>query len=345
MSAGGFSTSTIIIVALLLLVAGCALITEQRASTREARWEAAHPPVGRLLTVDGREGHVLEAGQPAGAAPDLVLIHGANGNLRDFTFDLIDRLADDYRILAVDRPGLGWSDSWGEDDGDPRFQARVLRAALTQLGLERPIVLGHSYGAAVAMGWALQAEDETAALVLLGGATHPWPGGLGLWYRVNDGPLGRPARAALAGLVPESAAEGAFVSVFEPAAVPRGYVDHFGAGLSMRRASQETNARQINSLHEHVSAMVTDYQGLTLPIEAVHGDADTIVGLAIHGERLVRDVASARLDVIEGGGHMPHHSHPDRVIAAIARAAFRAGLATEPAPAPAGEAASEPAPE
>ncbi len=316
----------LVLLTLAGLLTGCVAAIDARASAREDQWRATHPPVGELVGPPGRQVHVLEAGRPRGSAPDLVLIHGANGNLRDFTFDLIDRLAADYRILAVDRPGLGWSDSHGAIDSDPRMQARILREALAGHGLERPVVLGHSYGGAVAMGWALEAPDETGALVVLAGATYPWDGALGFLYRLNDGPLGGFGRRVIAAFAPESATENVVNAIFEPDPAPPGYAEHFGPGLSLRRASQEANARQVNALKGFVEQMHPLYPTLTLPIELVHGDADTIVGLEIHSARLVADVASARLSVIEGGGHMPHHAAPDAVLAAIRRATERAGL-------------------
>ena len=324
------SASTVSLLFLLLalvgLLAGCAAILDARATQREAHWEAQNPPVGRLLTLDDRQIHVLEAGQPRGAAPDLVLIHGANGNLRDFTFGLIDELAPDWRIIALDRPGLGWSDSWGEADSDPRFQAMLLRRAVDELGVDAPVVLGHSYGGAVALAWALQDPDETAALVLLGPATHPWPGSLGLWYRINETPLGRAGRALLTALAPTWLADRIVASIFEPDAMPPGYADHFGTGLSLRRASQEANNRQVNALIEHLEEMQHDYPALALPIEVVHGSADEIVGLQIHSARLDAAVPAVNLTVIDDGGHMPHHTHKSVVMQAIDRAARRAGL-------------------
>lgn len=316
----------LVLVATAVLLAGCVAVIDARAAARETRWEAAHPPQGRLIGPPGRRVHVFEAGQPRGSAPDLVLIHGANGNLRDFTFDLVERLAGEYRILAVDRPGLGWSDSHGAADSDPRMQARILRAALAEPGLHRPIVVGHSYGGAVAMGWALEAPADTAAVVLLAGATHPWNGGLGLWYRINDGPLGGFGRRTLSAFAPEGVTERILASVFAPDPLPAGYRAHFGAGLSLRRSSQAANTRQVNTLLGHLRQMAPLYPALTLPIELIHGDADTVVGLDIHARRMAAEVASARLTVIEGGGHMPHHGQPEAVVAAIHRAAQRAGL-------------------
>ena len=311
----------------VVLLAGCAALVETRADRREAEWMAQTPPLGQFLEVEGRRIHVFDAGRPSATAPDVVLIHGANGNLRDFTFDLVGRLQSEFRVIAVDRPGQGYSDGLGAADSDPREQARVLRLAMAQLDVRQPIVVGHSYGGAVAMGWALQAEAQTGAVVLLAGATHPWEGGLGGWYRLNATPLGRPARAVVAALAPQDTVSAVMRAVFEPAQVPEGFIDYFGPNLSLRRASQASNTRQVNALLGYTARMQPGYAALSLPIEILHGDADTIVGLEIHSRRMAAEVASANLQVLEGAGHMPQHSHSAEVVAAIRRAANRAGPA------------------
>lgn len=318
--------AALITVAAVAGLAGCAALVDTRADRREAEWMALTPPLGQVVRVEGRQVHLVDSGAPAPGAPDLVLIHGANGNLRDFTHDLVGRLDESYRVIAVDRPGLGYSDSLGEADSDPREQARVLRLALAQIGVRLPIVVGHSYGGAVAMGWALQAPEQIAGVVLLAGATHPWAGGLGAWYRLNATPLGRPARATVAAFAPQDMVGAVLESVFAPAPVPPGYMTHVGANLSLRRDSQANNTRQVNALLTHVTRMQPGYAALTLPIEILHGDADTIVGLEIHSRRMAAEAPGAALTVLEGAGHMPHHSHPQAVVAAIGRVADRAGL-------------------
>ena len=306
----------------LACLAGCAALVDTRADRREAAWMAEYPPIGDFVTVEGHRIHLIEAGNRN--APAVVLIHGANGNLRDFTFDLADRLAGRFRVIAVDRPGMGWSDGWGEADSDPALQARVLRAAVAQRGVHRAVVVGHSYGGSVAMAWALQ-DTQTQAVVLIAGATYPWDDvGLGFWYALNDTALGRPARAMAAAFAPEGAVEQVMTSVFSPDPVPAGYLAEFGAPLSLRRESQANNTRQVNSLLTYVTEMAPQYPGLTLPIEILHGDADTIVGIDIHSRRMAAEVASARLTVIPDTGHMLHHSHPQAVVDAIARARQRA---------------------
>ena len=320
------ATTTLVAIAALIGLASCAALVDTRAETREAEWEAEAPPVGQFVEVEGRRIHLLVAGRARGTAPDLVLIHGANGNLRDFTFDLVPLLSQTYRIIALDRPGLGYSDSWGEADSDPRLQARVLREAAAQVGLNRPIVLGHSYGGAVATAWALEDQTNTAALVLLAPAIEPWEGDLSFWYSLNTTPLGSPARALVSAFAPEGAIETALAGVFAPAEVPEGYAEHLGVGLSLRRESQANNNRQVNALLAQVTQMQPGYPALTLPIEILHGDADTTVGLDIHSRRFVGEVASANLEVLPGAGHMLQHTHLPEVRAALARARRRAGL-------------------
>jgi pimeloyl-ACP methyl ester carboxylesterase len=297
-----------------LTVTGCARLRETRA-------EAAHPAVGQFVTVDGLRVHYVTKG----AGPDLILLHGASGNLRDWTFGLMDRLAANFRVWAFDRPGLGYSDPLPNRGFSLADQVAVLRGASDQLGVGRPILLGQSFGGSVALNWALQGGP--AALVLLCAPSLPWPGGLDPSYRVLSNPVG-------AALVPPVAA--ALVSdryiavatrrVFAPEPVADGYIAHIGADLTLRRATLVANARQVNGLRAQLVDMEPRYRDLTLPVELIHGDADTIVPLTIHSEPLAKLLPDARLTVIPGGGHMPQHLHPDLVIEATLRAAAAARL-------------------
>ena len=94
----------------------------------------------------------------------------------------------------------------------------------------------------------------------------------------------------------------------------------------MRRESTRANAQQVNASRPHVVEMQKNYGSLRMPIEAVHGDADTIVPLSVHAEVLMGDVPNGKLTVLAGEGHMPQHTAPVAVEAAIDRAANRAGL-------------------
>jgi pimeloyl-ACP methyl ester carboxylesterase len=306
-----------------LAAAGCGAIADAPAARREAEAARRYPPTGRFVTVAGKRVHL----QTEGRGQDVVLIHGASGNLRDFTFGLMPRLARRYRVTAFDRPGLGWSDDLGAEGVSPFAQAAALRAAAAEAGVRRPVVVGQSYGGAVAMAWALADPAGTGAVVSVAGATMPWPGGLGSFYAITGSDLGAATVVPLiTAFTSDRRAEEAVRGIFAPEAVPPGYLDHVGAGLTLRREALVVNSRQVNGLKPFVQAMSEAYPRLRLPVEAVHGTADRIVPLRTHSEPMVRLLPDARLTVLEGAGHMPHHTRMDAVIAAVDRAAARARL-------------------
>ncbi len=298
-----------------------AAATAWRTQSREAAALAAQGTEGSFVTVDGQRVHYLQVGQ----GPDVVLIHGASGSLRDFTFALMPRLAERYRVTAFDRPGLGLSDPFADGGTGLLAQARILRKAGEALGITNPVLVGHSYGGSVALAWALETPPE--ALVLIAAPSLPWPGGLDPWYRLNDSRIGRAVFVPLAAAwVPMSFVRRAIQGVFAPETAPAGYADHVGVALTSRASVLAINAAQVNALRDEIVAMEPRYRTLTLPVELVHGDADTIVPLAIHSGPLSKLLPNAQLTVLAGAGHMPQQTRPDAVIAAIDRAAARAGL-------------------
>lgn len=327
-----------LIVALTLAAGGA---TAAGAHRRAARAALTHPPEGRLIALpDGRRVHAVTRG----SGPDLVLIHGASGSSRDWTFRFVGMIEGRYRVTAFDRPGMGWSDQprpgldhpFCNEGASPAEQAAMLREAARLIGLQRPILLGHSYGASVALAWALDDPQGTAAVVDVAGATMPWPGRLGRLYRLNASRLGGLLLAPLlAAFVPPALVHRAIAATFAPDPVPPGYAAHFGPDLTLRLRSLRSNARQVASLRPHLVAMAARYPAITVPVEIVHGDADPTVPLEVHSRPLCRLIPTARLTVLPGIGHMPHHSAPAAVIAAIDRARDRAGLPTRIAPVPA----------
>ncbi|MGJ8546697.1 MAG: alpha/beta fold hydrolase [Sulfitobacter sp.] len=314
---------------LLLGIAALAGATYALSQRREHA-ARAHPPQGRILAINDVPVHVWTQG----VGPDLVLLHGASGNLRDFTFAFAERLSNRYRVIAFDRPGLGWSglppqwdQSWQSAGISPAQQAAILQQAGDAIGVKNPIVLGHSYGGAVALAWALNRPQDTAALVLVGAASNPWPGSLGWFYRLCGTRLGGALLIPLlSAFVPQRMVDDSLAAIFEPDAVPQGYAAHIGPNITLRRRVLRANARQVNGLRPHVVAMARKYGRLTMPAELIHGEADTIVPLSVHSEPLLAQLPGARLTALPGTGHMPHHTDPDAVEAAIDRAATRAGL-------------------
>lgn len=282
--------------------------------------EARNPPRGRFVSAEGLRLHYVESG-PSGGAP-VVLLHGATGNLNDMTFDLAPRLAAaGRRVFAFDRPGLGWSDRppASAEPWRPATQARVLLAAARALGIGSATIVGHSWGAAVALAWALQAPQEVDGVVVLGGAMMPWDDGRDDLLT----PLYASRLAAVLGSVflrRVTLADGgasAAARIFRPQPVPEGYLDNLQGELLLRPASLQANTEDIQKLDRALAAQAPAYARLAPPLRILHGEDDPITGPVIHSEGLHAVAPRSRLSMLPGVGHMPHHAAPDTVTAAI----------------------------
>lgn len=179
----------------------------------------------------------------------------------------------------------------------------------------------------MALAWAVYHPDNLSALISVSGVSHPWDGSLDPFYKVTASPLGsRLVVPLITSYVPERTVTRALEDVFAPQPVPEGYAEHFGPGLTLRRGSLRANALHRANLLRDIKAQAPQYDRIKVPVELVHGDADTTVGVHLHAARLVNDVPQARLTLLDGIGHMPHHVATGDVTDAVDRATARAGL-------------------
>ncbi len=287
-----------------------------------ARIEAAHPPAGRFMEIEGVRLHVAELGLARGspgAEPAVVLIHGASGNMEDMRLALGEKLAQSHRVILIDRPGHGWSSRpAGDTYASPASQAGLVAEALKQLGVRRAILVGHSWGGAFATAYALAYPDRTAGLVLLSAVTHPWPAGPG-WYN-NLASLRGIGPVFLRTLVYPLGSfmiDGVSRSVFEPQAVPPDYVRRAAIRLVLRPKTFFANARDLALLRNFIAAQVPSYVDLRSPTIIITGDCDTMVSPEINACALAAALPQAKLVFLKGVGHMPHHAAPEAVAAAI----------------------------
>jgi pimeloyl-ACP methyl ester carboxylesterase len=278
-----------------------------------------YPPIGEFVEVDGLRLHYVDQG----SGPPVVLIHGASGNLRDMTFSLTGRLAQaGYRAVAFDRPGLGYSDRAPTRGWDPMVQARLLLQAARKLVMDPPVVVGHSWGGAVATAWALEAPDFCRGVLSIAGATYPWGTGVGTFYHAAASPiLSGPTRGIASLLIDEDDPEGVLQRIFGPNPVPEGYAEYIGVPLALRDPQFRHNAQDLVHLDDLLQEQAPMYPGLEMPVEAIHGAADRTVDATIHSVALIDAVPNGNLTLLPGIGHMLHHVAEDAVVEAIARLA------------------------
>lgn len=315
---------------MLLIVASMIGVGALVTAIGTARIEAAHPAAGRFVEVAGGRLHVLELDPIAGEEElPIVLVHGASGNLEDLRLALGDRLAVNRRVILVDRPGHGWSDRpGGAADASPARQAALIAQALDRIGLKRFVLLGHSLGGTIATAFALAYPARIAGLVLLAPVTHPWVGGLAWYNGILSTPLMGPLFARSVALpLGILLLGGGAASVFAPQPVPTDYVRRAAIRLLLRPAEFVANAQDIAVLKKFVTTQASRYGEIAAPTVVLTGGADITVSPHIHARAIAAAVPDVRLVVLDGVGHMPHHTHTDAVAAAIGQLPARPPLA------------------
>jgi pimeloyl-ACP methyl ester carboxylesterase len=300
-----------LLVGLFVLATLAALAATSAQEVRKA--EAAHPPVGQFVSAGGVRLHYVERG----AGRPVVLIHDTDGILQEFTLSVFDRVAANHRALAFDRPGHGYSERPPGQPLDLALNARLLRAALSALGVEQPILLGQAYGASIALQYAADYPGEAAGLILLAPAAYA-PGGLpNPIYLLPSTPLLGPLLLQTL-LVPlgRLVLPGVQEAAFSPLPVPTQYQDVTTA-LSLRPAQFQAHAEEVRAFGPDLRALAPRYAALPLPIAILAGEADLIAPPPTQAEPLHRALPAARLEILPETGHQIHFQQPEAVVRAI----------------------------
>lgn len=303
--------------ALIAVILGLGAV---RTRTLTDQAEAAVPRTGALQAVPGGAVHYVESG-PA-EAPPVLLIHGLGGQLQHYTYALAPLLARDFRVIAIDRPGSGWSERDGADKAALPEQARMIAEFLQARGIERPTVVGHSLGGAVALALALDHPDRVGPLALLCPLSHP----LGTIQPVFRGlDVGAPwlrklLGATIAAPMAERMADRTLAAVFAPEAAPADFVTRGGAALGLRPKGYVGASEDLTAAGPSIGPMVKRYPDLQAKGGILYGADDALLSPAAHGEALAA-VTPLTLETLPGRGHMIPITAPEDCAAFIRRMA------------------------
>jgi pimeloyl-ACP methyl ester carboxylesterase len=255
----------------------------------------------------------------AGSGRPVVLIHGNPGSHHDFTLSLFDELAQSYHTIAIDRPGHGHSERSGRLGITVEVQAAMIREALRKLSIEKPVLVGHSWGGSLALAAAVAYETDLSGIVLLAPAAYPsvsveW------WSLLPRVPLLGPlAVKALTPLIGRAVVKGSLRDAYHPQDVHDDYAERV-AQMWMHPGRISAWAYDETTLRASLKRLSPRYAKIELPVVIVTGDADRVLDPNDHSYPLHKAIGHSKLIVIPDTGHQLPQTQPDVIIAAIAAA-------------------------
>ncbi|MDD1747282.1 MAG: alpha/beta hydrolase [Methanomassiliicoccales archaeon] len=286
------------------------------------------PRACEFIEVQGTRLHYCQKG----SGPPVVLLHGSNGSSNDFRLSIMDELSKDFRVLAFDRPGHGYSQKAPGKQESCAVHGDLVREAWKSLGLERPVVVGHSSAGAVLMDMAVRHPEDVSGLVVLSGVVHSFEGKevpvMGLYRALGRRYLGTALIWLL--FLPLGGLIGRWLLkfTFAPDPVPKDY-RKAGIALALRPSSLRAEAVDLECVGRTLRAVEGSYAGIRLPMVMVVGEKDRNVPPEAQCLRLSHEVPGAELVLLKDTGHMPMFTRPNEVIAAVHRVKELGNLGSE----------------
>jgi pimeloyl-ACP methyl ester carboxylesterase len=311
---------TVIVPLVLLLAALIGALVWFTASTAR-KVEAALPPRGRFMEIGGERLHYVDTG---GDGPAVVMIHGLGGNLLHFDYALAGRLAGEFRLILVDRPGSGFSTRSAGADATLTAQAAAIAKLIGALRLTRPLVVGHSLGGAVSLALALDHPDCVGGLALLAPLTHRQEEVSAVFrpLLVRSNVVRNLIAWTLATPLGIRRGPAALKEVFAPEAVVPDFPLRAGGILGLRPNAFCAASSDIVAISDVLPGYVSRYPSLDKPIAILFGTADRVLDYRKHGQAMKASCPALDLELMEGG-HMLPMTTPDRCAALIRRIAAR----------------------
>lgn len=261
------------------------------------------PPGGKFIDVGGDRVHYTDRG----TGPAIVLVHGLCGNLRNFAYLDVERLAQSHRVIAIDRPGSGHSVRGPDSTANIYAQARMVAQCIEALGLDKPLLVGHSLGGAIALAVGLNHPQAIRRLALIAPLTHAEsaaPGAFG--GLVLTSPLVR-RLVSWTLAIPLSILNSrkAIAMVFAPESMPQDFPFKGGGLLGLRPHVFYAASSDLVSAPEDLPDMERRYASMTVPVDVLYGRGDRILNVQRQGEALKQKLDRVNLRVVEGGHMLP----------------------------------------
>jgi pimeloyl-ACP methyl ester carboxylesterase len=278
------------------------------------RAERRHPPHGAFMHVDGVRLHYSDRGEGS----PVVLIHGNAVSGDDWnTSGVAELLLRGHRVVIFDRPGFGYSERPRGHLWTAAEQAELLHKALHLLGVERPVIVGHSWGTIVALALAEHHQTNVAGLVLVSGYYFWTLRPDALLVVAGALPiLGDVLRYTISPLLGWLQMPLLKRMMFSPAQVPARFQAEYATAMALRPSQIRATSMDGALMIPGALALRRGYKDLTLPVAIIAGEGDKIV-FKRSSKYLAAEIRDSVLQIVEGAGHMVHHFAPRQVAQAV----------------------------
>lgn len=297
-----------LVTGIVVIVLACvALMSFTRRAAR--RIEQAVPMDGRHIDIEGERIHYAEYGNGSGDGPPIVFVHGLCGQMRNFAYLPLEALARKHRVILIDRPGSGYSTRGAHTPANIRTQANTVARLVAALGLEAPVLVGHSLGGAIALAVALDHPESVARLALIAPLTHVQTD-VPKAFRalvVRSARVRRFMARTLATPFGLATSTPTLKAVFAPEAVPADFRTRGGALLSVRPQGFYNASMDLVAIEDSddLEQMERRYANLTVPVDVLFGRDDIVLDWMRHGDALRRRSKRVTLKLIHGGHMLP----------------------------------------
>jgi pimeloyl-ACP methyl ester carboxylesterase len=300
--------------AILGVIAFSALINARLAK----KAERDNPPSGRFVEVSGIRIHYVDQGE----GEPLVLLHGNGSSIQDFESSGLIRLASkQFRVIAFDRPGFGHTARPPGKVWTPEAQAELFAAALEKLGVSRAMVLGHSWGASVAVALALRYPRLIEALIVASGYYYPTARPGVLLLALPALPLvGSVIRYSISPVISRLTWPMLVRKLFSPQREPAKF-KAFPKEMTFRPSQVRAAAAETGLMIPAAYSASARYRELKMPLVIVAGEEDQLIDIEKQSARLHHEVAQSAMYRIPRAGHMVHQTATEKVMDAISEAA------------------------
>ena len=297
---------------LLLRVLALAALVVVVLNWTYGRLPSEPKPSGSFIQIGKLRIHYLE--HPGSGSP-VLLIHGLPGTAEDF--NAVTPLLSGHRTIAIDRPGFGYS-SGGYVPFDRQLSTIV--ELMRRLHLVRPILVGHSYGGTIALGFAERHPSEVRGLVLVDAAAGGTKlGGFDLaqahLVRFLQLPVIRQiANATFGQLLDTISVKQGDAKAFHPLPVVEAH-RHRLLAINMTHGNLEAFAGEQLAANGVIDTIDRRLGSITTPSVVIEGSGDQLVKPQ-YARRIAGELPDATLEMLSGG-HMQPYAHPAAIAAAV----------------------------